>query len=568
MAAHNDFPRSVPAASAGTERAAGGTQPRVALAAGGLMKTFGGAAALSGVDLAVEQGTIHALLGGNGSGKSTLIKCLAGVYQADSGEITVHGEAVTARHMTPRRARTAGLRFVHQDLGLFDSLTVAENFALDSGFPVTALRGIRWRELQDHVNGLLDAYSITARATDPLGSLRPSQKTMVAVARALADQQDSEYTLLLDEPTAALPEDESRELMAALRSRADHGQTIVLVTHRFREIAEVADHVTVFRDGLVAGRGPVADMDTPAIVAMMSGPGRAAAAGNPADPLPASANQDSVNQDNATQRSTNHDRADALRAAPAAVPVFEGRNLSRPPLAGVDLQVAPGEIVGLAGLAGAGRSTVLRSIFGDGPLQSGSMQLAGAPHAPASPAEAVRAGVAFVPENRHRDAAFLDLAVRENASATVIGRYWRRFVMNRGLERRETERLIADHSVRTDGTEIPIGRLSGGNQQKVVLARWLRRNPRLLLLDEPTQGVDVMSRADIYRSLRAIAAGGCGVLVASSDVDELAELCDRVLVLADGRITAELSPAGSGRDALAAAVLSGGTRRANHEGSD
>lgn len=555
MAEHDKLHRSVPAAPAGTERADDQTRT-LALGAHGLMKSFAGAAALSGVDLTVDGGTIHALLGGNGSGKSTLIKCLAGVYQADAGTVTVHRESVPARLMTPRRARAAGLRFVHQDLGLFDALTVAENFALDSGFPTNPLQGIRWKELRDRVDELLASYAITARATDPLGSLRPSQKTMVAVARALADQQESEFTLLLDEPTASLPEQETRELMTALRTRADLGQTIVLVTHRFREIAEVADHVTVLRDGIVAGGGRAADLSTPDIVAMMSGPGRSG-------PGPSGPHATGDDAPRGGQRLAPTPGTDS------PVPVFEGRNLSRSPLAEVSLAVAPGEIVGLAGLAGSGRSTVLRAIFGDTPLTGGSMTLDGAPHAPSTPTDAVRSGIAFVPEDRHRDAAFLDLAVRENASAAVIGRYWRKLVMNLRLERDETQRLVAEHSVRTDGIEIPIGRLSGGNQQKVILARWLRRKPRLLLLDEPTQGVDVMSRRDIYQSLRNSAAQGCGVLVASSDLDELAELCDRILVLVDGRIVDELNPAESGRGELAAAVMSAGpAHRASHEGSE
>ncbi|MCC3270828.1 sugar ABC transporter ATP-binding protein [Arthrobacter gengyunqii] len=554
MAAHDELHRSVPAAPAGTEGADNHTRS-ITLGAHGLMKSFAGAAALSGVDLTVDGGTIHALLGGNGSGKSTLIKCLAGVYQADAGTITVRGESVPARQMTPRRARAAGLRFVHQDLGLFDALTVAENFALDSGFPTNPLQGIRWKELRDRADELLASYGITARATDPLGSLRPSQKTMVAVARALADQQESEFTLLLDEPTASLPEQETRELMTALRTRADLGQTIVLVTHRFREVAEVADYVTVLRDGIVAGGGPAAKLTTPDIVAMMSGPARPGtnAVG---DGGPRVSPKAALIDDGGTATNTD-----------TRVPVLEGRNLSRPPLAEVSLSVAPGEIVGLAGLAGSGRSTVLRAIFGDTPLAAGEMLLNGTPHTPSSPADAVRSGIAFVPEDRHRDAAFLDLAVRENTSAAVIGRYWRKLVMNLRLERAETHQLVEEHSVRTDGIEIPIGRLSGGNQQKVILARWLRRKPRLLLLDEPTQGVDVMSRRDIYQSLRSSAAEGCGVLVASSDLDELAELCDRILVLVDGRIVAEFNPAESGRGALAAAVMSAGSAHpASHEG--
>ncbi|UPO76965.1 sugar ABC transporter ATP-binding protein [Arthrobacter sp. Helios] len=543
MTASNKFRPPVSAASAGTG-GAHDTAVVTALAAQGITKTFGDAAALAGVDLAVERGSIHALLGGNGSGKSTLIKCLAGVYQADAGTISVQGESVPARQMTPRRARESGLRFVHQDLAVFDSLTIAENFALDSGFPTNPFQGIRWRELRSRADELLDFYGISARATDPLGTLRPSQKTMVAIARALADQQDSEYVLLLDEPTASLPEDESRELMAALRGRADLGQTIVLVTHRFGEIAEVADHVTVFRDGSVAGLGPVAEMSTPVIVSMMAG-----------ETVPRTAIPGA-----------------ATEAAPApphsASPVFEGRNLTRHPLAGVNLAVSAGEIVGLAGLAGSGRSTVLRAIFGDTALTGGTMSLDGAPHTPSSPADAVRSGIAFVPEDRHRDAAFLDLAVRENASATVIGRYWRRLMMDLRLERSDTERLIREHSVRTNGTEIPIGQLSGGNQQKVIMARWLRRDLRLLLLDEPTQGVDVMSRQDIYRTLRGLAGQGCGILVASSDLDELIELCDRVLVLVDGGVAGEFSPEDAGRGELATAVMSAAPgRRATHEGS-
>ncbi|MCQ1952113.1 sugar ABC transporter ATP-binding protein [Arthrobacter sp. zg-Y238] len=558
MAADNENRRSVPAAAGGTERA-DDQAGAVALAAYGLVKSFAGANALSGVDLTVNGGTIHALLGGNGSGKSTLIKCLAGVYQADAGMISIHGENLPARQVTPRRARAAGLRFVHQDLGLFDSLSVAENFALDAGFPTNPLHGIRWRELQNRVDGLLAHYAIAVRATDRLGSLRPSQKTMVAVARALADQQDSEYTLLLDEPTASLAEDESRELMAALRSRANHGQTIVLVTHRFREIEEVADHVTVLRDGIVAGGGPVADTSIAAIVDMMSGAGPAgsgltAGPAGPAGPV--------------SEEAVLGTPAPQAPGAGTRSPLFEGRDLSRYPLTDVNLSVASGEIVGLAGLAGSGRSTVLRAIFGDTSLAGGSMSLDGSPHEPSSPADAVRSGVVFVPENRHRDAAFLDLGVRENASATVIGRYWRRLVMNLRMERDETHRLLADHSVRADGIEIPISRLSGGNQQKVILARWLRRKPRLLLLDEPTQGVDVTSRRDIYRSLRDIAAQGCGVLVASSDLDELAELCDRILVLVEGRIVADLVPADTGRSELAAAVMAADhTVRATQEGS-
>lgn len=222
----------------------------------------------------------------------------------------------------------------------------------------------------------------------------------------------------------------------------------------------------------------------------------------------------------------------------------------------VNLTVGRGEIVGLAGLAGAGKSTLLRAVFGDVPVTGGSMRLAGHPYAPRSPRDGLAAGVGLVPEDRHAEGVFADLTVRENASAPVLSRYWRhRLYLDRRSERRETEALVARHAVRADGIELPVGKLSGGNQQKLVLAARMRRDPSLLLLDEPTQGVDVMSRAEIYETLRDLAARGCGILVASTDLDELLLLCDRILLLAGGTVTGEFDPAATRRDEIASAVL-------------
>lgn len=514
-------------------------ETRWALEASGLDKSFGGVPALRQAGLSVAAGTIHALLGGNGSGKSTLIKCIAGVYTADAGTITVHGTPMTATAMTPRAARGTGLRFVHQDLGVFDSLTVAENLALGDGFPTTAWRGIRWRELHERAAEVLARFDIRANPRDRLGALRPSQQTMVAIARALADQQESEHILILDEPTASLPEHESTELMQALRRRADHGQTIVLVSHRFREIEAFADEITVFRDGEVAGTGPTTEMPSARVVDLMTGSARPAGgtAGVRAAATAAIAATDSA-------------RGSGERVLTATA-------LVAGPLAGVDVSVDPGQIVGLAGLAGSGRSSVLRAVFGDLPLASGEMQLLGHPHHPASPGAAVAAGIAMVPENRARDSAFLDMSLRENATMTRIGRYWRRGVMDRRSEQEDTGSLISHYAIRAAGTELPLSSLSGGNQQKVILARWLQQEPQLLLLDEPTQGVDIVSRRDIYDSLRRTAADGCAILVASSDLDELMELCDRILVLTDGHVTAEFPTQDLRREELASAVLTG-----------
>lgn len=520
----------------------------VALHARSISKTFGSNTVLDGIELSVGRGTIHALLGGNGSGKSTLIKCLAGVYHADRGEVVVGGASVPAAEITPRRAREIGLRFVHQDLALFDDLTVAENIALYTGFPLAKGNRIRWGPLHRQVRDLLEEYDIHAREQDLLGTLRPSQKTMVAVARALAGQKDSAYVLLLDEPTATLPEKESRELMQALRLRADLGQTILLVSHRLGEIEEVADQATVFQDGRVSARPGRSELTAQHISQLLSCPGLQPG------PAPAPAGP------------ARHPERPGPRAGTGHPPGFRVDGLSAGQVTNVSFTVAGGEIVGLAGLAGAGKSTLLRAAFGSRRLSGGQMHLGGQPYAPRHPQDAINAGVGYVPEDRHREGLFLDLSVRENFSVTVLSSYWRRFFLDHRQEHRDTGDLIEQHSVRTTSAKVPIAALSGGNQQKVVLGKWVRRDPSLLLLDEPTQGVDVTSRNEIYQTLRQLAAGGCGILVASTDLDELLSLCNRILVLEAGAVTREFhNAAATTRHDLASALLDNSSRYATPE---
>jgi len=487
---------------------AGDASPEpVALEATGVVKHFFGTPALAGAHLTVRQGTVHALLGGNGSGKSTLIKILAGVQRGDSGQVHVLGRSWPAAGADTRRARDAGLRFVHQDLGLFDDMTVAENIALDSGFPLGPTGGVRWRSLRRQVGALLEQYQVEAGPDTLLGSLRPAQRTMVAVARALADQEGSEYVLVLDEPTASLPDHEATLLLTALKSRARHGQTVVFVTHHLREVIDVADDVTVLRDGrtvgTISGRTPGEEE----LVELIAG------------------------RSVARQRTC---------STPVGDPVLVVDGLAVGPLRGLDLRVHGREIVGIAGLVGSGRTTALSSIFGARPSTAGSVTVRGTSTAGRGVVAAMRHGVAMVPEDRLRDAAFADLNVRENMSASMLPAYWRGW-WRRRREEGETRRLLAAFAVKASGPDAPLLSLSGGNQQKVVLARWLQRDPALLLLDEPTQGVDIVSRADIYAGVRASAAAGCAVLIASSDFEELCLLCDRVLVLRDGHITHEVS---------------------------
>jgi ABC-type sugar transport system ATPase subunit len=491
-----------------------------ALEAFGVVKTFGGTVALADAHLRVGKGTIHALLGGNGSGKSTLIKCLAGVYRADSGRILVHGEERPAADQTPAIARRSGLHFVHQDLGLFPQLSIAENIALDRGYPtVRAFGAVRWSRLDADAAALLERFEIKASPHTPIGALRPSQRSMVAIARALADAQE-DAILLLDEPTATLAEHESHELLAALRKRADDGQTIVIVSHRFPEVQGVADEVTVFRDGQVAASDKMAQMPIERLVAAMTGGAE----------LP-------------------HPERVAVQAGSAER--LRLTDLHAGALRGVDLTVAAGEIVGLAGLGGSGRSSLLRAVFGRIPVSGGSMTLDGAPYAPGSAAESMSRDVALVPEDRLGEAAFLDLSVRENTSITVLKRFWRRLRISPSAERTSAEGLVSTFGIRTSSIDTPLGSLSGGNQQKTVLARWLQREPKLLLLDEPSQGVDVVARADISAHVVSAAARGTGVIVASSDLDELFALTHRIIVLRGGRIVADLETAHTTRDEVA-----------------
>ncbi len=499
----------------------------------GLTKRFGATLALDRAELELRPGTVHALVGGNGCGKSTTIKVLAGVHRADAGRIEVADQGWEAGHYDAKAGRAAGLRFVHQDLGLFPELSIAENFALDAGYPTGPGRRVRWGALQRRVAQLLAAYEIDADPRTPVAALRPAQRTLVAICRALQDSEaDRQLVLVLDEPTATLPQHESAVLLDAVRRRADLGQTVLMVSHRMPEVLAVCDDFTVFRDGrtvaALVGRRPTERE----LVGHMTGTA-------PADAV-----------DGGTTPAVPAHDADVVLAV---------HGLHGGPLRGVDLEVRRGEVVGVAGLVGSGRSSLLRTVFGEHAPGAGTVTVRGSGGAVAA-VGGVRArmdaGVALVPEDRAGEAAFPELTIRDNLSAPVLRRYRRLRGMDRRRERADAAALVARYGVRTPSADAPLASLSGGNQQKVVLARWLQRDPALLLLDEPTQGVDVMSRADIYRTVREAAAGGCAVLVASSDLLELSTLCDRVLVLQDGRVAAEATGAQLTPDSLTALTQS------------
>jgi len=474
-----------------------------------LSKHYGATQALLDVDLTTQSGSIHALVGANGSGKSTFVKILAGIERGNHGTIAVGPRVVPASGMSPDLASDLGFRFVHQDVGLFDGLTVSENIALGHGFGTSSFGRVRWRRLESEAAALIDRYQIHATPRSAVGSLNPASRTMLAIARALgADPDEGERILILDEPTASLPEREADLLAQMLKRFAAGGQTILFISHHLREILQLADNVTVLRDGRVAADVPAADLTEDELVTHICGRRipRAAAAAR---------------------------KFDGGEQALAVDGLAGGR------LNGVSFSADRGEVVGIAGLQGSGRSTLLRILFGHLAASQGSVRLRGETRRLAEPADAIRYGIAYLPEDRQGEAAFSGLSIRENVVAASLREFWRGLRMAHGAESRETQRQIERFGVVTSGPEQALGALSGGNQQKVVLARWLRRTPWLLLLDEPTQGVDVGARSDIHAALRREAENGTTVLLVSSDFEELSLVCNRVLVLRDGVVAAE-----------------------------
>jgi ribose transport system ATP-binding protein len=497
--------------SPGAPAAAAGTGAPPILSIRHLSKEFPGTQALNDVDLDVRAGEIHALCGGNGSGKSTLIKILCGVYQGEAGgEITCAGVDGRGDHMTPAIAHQMGVRVVHQDLGVFPDLSVAENMSLGRGFETGRGGRVQWRRVRARTKSLIERFEIPATPRTLMRSLSRAAQTQVAIARALQDQEaHGAGILILDEPTASLPVHEVEVLLASLKRYASEGQSIMYVSHRLDEILTLTDRVTILRDGVKTGTWTTRDLNEDMLIEMIVG--------------------------RQIQRVF-----PSMPAVPNETGALEVKDLWAGPLRGVNLSVTQGEVIGIAGLLGSGRSELLRSIFGDLPVQRGTIRLGSQTVSFKHPDEAMNAGIAFVPENRAADAAFLDQSVYTNLSVSVIGSYWRGMRMREGRMRRDGNSLVHDFGVKTASVSVPLNTLSGGNQQKVIMARWMRRNPRLLLLDEPTQGVDVGARADIYRIIRDSVSEGASALIVASDFEELAHVVDRAIVLRRGRVVAEV----------------------------
>ncbi|MGW7238530.1 sugar ABC transporter ATP-binding protein [Streptomyces sp. NPDC054804] len=466
----------------------------------GLTKRFGGTLALDGVDLDVRAGSVLALLGPNGAGKSTLIKVLAGIHRAEAGRVTVDG------HPLGSRAACAAMSFIHQDLGLVEWMTVAENIALSTGYRRRAGL-ISWRRTRERCADTLAAVAGNLDPATPAARLSPAERSLVAIARALATRAG---VVVLDEPTARLPAADCARLFRVLRTLRDRGHGLLYVTHRLDEVYEVADAFAVLRDGRLVSHGDLAGHSPARLVRDIVGeePTRYRPATVPAD-------------------------------GPAVLTLDGVRTAGAGP---VGLDLGAGEVLGLVGLSGAGHRELGRALAGARPLLGGRVLLDGRPYRPRTVADAVRLGVGLVPGDRQREGCAAELTVRENllanpGAAGVPALH--RIVPRR--ERAMAAGLIERFSVRPPDSEAPIGTLSGGNQQKVMLGRWHPVGLRLLVLEDPTASVDVGAKAAVYRLLDEALAGGLAVLLVSTDFEEVAGVCRRALVFVRGSVTAELS---------------------------
>lgn len=482
----------------------GATSASPILEVNGLRRVYGGTVALADGSLTVRKGEVHALLGENGAGKSTLVRIIAGIEQADGGTVKIGGDDVSDS-ISPRVLASLGCAFIHQELALVDDLSVGENVALTAGFARRRSGLIDWRETRRRASDALARLGVDLDPEKPVATLSIASRAVVAIARALA--QDARF-IVLDEPTANLQHPEAAELLGMLRSLADDGVASLLITHRLDEVLSSCDRITVLRNGRTVDESPVMGLRRDDMIELITGHTVAAPT------TPAAASSDEV--------------ALSLRD------VHVGH------VGPLSIEQTRGEIVGLTGFADSGHLLIADALFGVEPLVAGQVLLDGASYVPSRPREAICRGVSYVPRDRAKSGVASELTLRENLFMHPNQPSWRRI---RGAdEERQARDLLIEFGVRPPEPGRQLSTLSGGNQQRVLLAKWLHRTPRLLVLSEPTAAVDIGAKAEIYQHLRAsYTRSGTSILVASSDFDEIAELCDRAIVLHKGRLVAELS---------------------------
>lgn len=505
-----------------------------------IRKTFGGARALDGVSLDILPGEVHGLLGKNGSGKSTLVKILAGFHAPDEGGRLEFNGRLVALPLRPGDFRRLGMSFVHQSLGLAPSLTVLENMRV-AHLTTAKTAFIDWRAERAEAEAAFARFGLAVDPRERVDRLSPVDRALVAIVRAFEEIREEcaasgkPGLVLLDEPTPFLPREGVERLFEMIRAIARTGSSVIFVSHNIEEVMTITDRITVLRDGRVGGRLDTREATHEDVVEAIIG------------------------------RRLGRLGSVARDAAAAREPQLVATDVSGGALQNCSLAIGKGEIVGVTGLIGSGYAELPYLIFGAKRCRSGEMRLAGAEPAPLAaidPKRAIGLGLAFLPGDRQAAGGVDSLPVVDNLFLPDVDRFFRRGRLDRRRMLREAFQLGARFEVRPNDPGMKLSSLSGGNAQKVLIARWMNRNPRLLLLDEPTQGVDVGTRVHIFAALRAAAAEGMSVLCASSDAEQLAEICDRVLVFARGQVCAELSGGPLTKDQIAEACYASNERGA------
>jgi ABC-type sugar transport system ATPase subunit len=478
----------------------------------GIVKNFPGVKALDGVSLDVREGEVHGLLGENGAGKSTLLKILAGALTPDAGSIEFDGREVSLP--APQAAQALGIVTIYQEFNLIPSMTVEENLFL--GREPVAGPFVSWPKMRQGTREIAQRYGLDLPASKLVRDLSVAQQQMVEIARALSMQS---RLIVMDEPTSALSEKETQRLFAIVRDLKREGISTIFVTHRLPEVLQICDRVTVLRDGKMSGEAEISGLTIDRIIRMMVG--RAS--------------------------------SELFRPLPPRLPgdvILEVRGLSRHGavtdpravvLQDVSFNLRKGEILGIAGLVGSGRTELARCLYGADPKTAGEVRIEGKPVAIRTPEDAIAAGIGLVPEDRKQQALFLDLAVRTNLTVAALGK-----LLRWGFVRGDAERDMVEHyrkslNIRMAEAEQLVKNLSGGNQQKVVLARWLALGPRILIVDEPTRGIDVGAKAEVHQLLHEMATGGIAIMAISSELPEVLAISDRIITMRAGRISGELS---------------------------
>ncbi len=489
-------------------------------------KSFPGVHALDRVDFQVSAGEIVALVGENGAGKSTLMKILAGDYRKDGGRILLNGGEIEPH--TPSEGIRLGISVIHQELHLVPEMKVFENIFLGkeekrAGPPGRWFRMLGKAQMREKTRELLQKLGANFEPTATIKELGIAQQQMVEIAKALAMNA---RIIIMDEPTSALPQSDVEILFNVMRGLKSHGVSIIFITHRLEEIFQIADRVAVLRDGKNAGQMPIREATMEKVITLMVG-----------RPL---------------------QQMFPKQQVPITDVVLSVRNLCRgKKVRGISFEVRRGEILGVAGLVGSGRTEMARALFGIDPKDAGEIRIDGREAVFESPRNAIRHGLGLVPEDRKDQGLILGMAVYENVTLASLKRFTRALVINRGAERQIANGFVKSLKIATSSVSNAVRNLSGGNQQKVVLAKWLALNPKVLILDEPTRGIDVGAKAEIHLLIGEFARAGMGIVLISSELPELLGMCDRILVMAKGAVTGEFSRSEVNQEKIMSCAVAG-----------